>query len=271
MKNSISLNDNNNNNNKLTIFMKQYNYIFPKNNLNDWLEEIIIEKIDDIYIKSFLGYKYYTPTNKKKNIPNKNKIYTTKDSKNIPNNNISNNNSMKLKGNPKNINKFKNLIFQRIFENGVLISGIEKNIQLITDKSQNFFINSSIKNNNDLNLNKNKKFFDVLNLDHQIDNFYIENNNNKNNLILNQNFLLENNKKLFDNEIIKTERQNDLNIFYENKYKNNNNNYIKNYNKINNTRNSILKRSNSCAMTRINTLNNIKIFNRNNISIDDLN
>ena len=43
-------------------------------------------------------------------------------------------------------------------------------------------------------------------------------------MILNKNLLLENNKKLFDNEIIKTDRQNNLNIFYENKYNLNNNN-----------------------------------------------
>ena len=213
MKNSVSLNDKNNNNNKVTIFMKQYDYIFPKNNLNDWMEEIIIEKIDDILIKSFLGYQYYTPINKKENIPNKSKNYTTKNSKNIKNNNnntILNNNNSKLKANPKNLNKFKILIFQRIFENGIFISGNEKN------------------NNNELINKNNNKYFDVLNLDKPIENFYIENNNNfnnNNNMILNKNLLLENNKKLFDNEIIKTDRQNNLNIFYENKYN------LNNYNK----------------------------------------
>ncbi len=98
------------------------------------------------------------------------------------------------------------------------------------------------------------------------------NNNNKYN-----NFSIEKNKKSFYKNILNKNlsmlnfnynNNNNNNKFnYENKYKNNN---YKN-NKINNTRNIILKRSNSCLMTRLNTLNNIKIFNRNNISTDDLN
>ena len=275
MNNSVSLNDQNNNNNKVTIVMKQYNYIFPKNNLNDWMEEIIIEKIDDILIKSFLGYQYYTPINKKENIPNKSKNYTTKNSKNIKNNNnntISNNNNNKLKANPKNLNKFKILMFQRIFENGIFITGNEKNINLISENSQNIFINSTInKNNNNelLNNNNNNKKFDVLNLDNQIKNFYIENHNNNfnNNMILNKNLLLENNKKLFDNEIIKTDRQNNLNIFYENKYNLNNNNNNKKIKFLNESLISENQKDNNLFYENKNIKN--KLFSNDSLKFDN--
>ena len=120
---------------------------------------------------------------------------------------------------------------------------------------------------NNINYFKLKKYLEKNNINNKYNNNSIEKNKKsfyKN--ILNKNLSLLNFKYNNNNN-----NNNNYKFNYENKYKNNNNNYIKNYNKINNTRNSILKRSNSCAMTRINTLNNIKIFNRNNISIDDLN
>ena len=118
--------------------------------------------------------------------------------------------------------------------------------KLIDKNNNNCCINNNKYNNNSIEKNKKSFYKNILNKNLSMLTFKYNNYNNNNN----------NNNK----------------FTYENKYKNNNNNnYTKNYNKINNTRNIILKRSNSCAMTRLNTLNNIKIFNRNNISTDNLN